>query len=613
MHHDRPIAGRFRLLRLLPGKGGKGATFLALDERTSQSVVCAVLPIVRVAGLQGAIGLEHPRLARVLEVIHDFDPLDVPPEVEGAADGSIVIAEWLPGRTLHQRLKSAPLPAYRAVEYTAHVATAVMRLHERASVHGALSPRCVILERADQGPVPAVSLCVAPPDGSCFSPERAGGSGPSAWDDVWALHVILYAALTGSRPFTGSSARKLARAIAHGTPSPLAVYDAGDDDLQEIIDRGFCTALARRTSRADDLIADLAMWMARNRSRANEQLDPEQEEPHVDLDGTEEEASSLDSSSLVAQRQLAMETGSWWPPGDSELPAAANDPSNVSNISDLQPPAAEPSAPEPEPERAQEHESPSPAAATPSRAIAKKRSSRLPVSGAVALAAAAAVVVAVGLRARSFHEAAAPPRAPSPPAKLELHSGAPEVPPSPSGSAAASAAVTSSAATSAAVAPEQDVSACVAGLMPKDTFALPQDFSFLCDEPDVRKGLPRVRSRIVAGGRGALTAGANEWSRFGWYELAVYGVMRAACCPEAAPVQLPDSIPPCPSLGPLVEHVARAVAARSADTDLHVQDFERAATCVHGHGSVPYSYESGPLGGGQIGFGAFIKRALNRP
>lgn len=73
------------------------------------------------------------------------------------------------------------------------------------------------------------------------------------------------------------------------------------------------------------------------------------------------------------------------------------------------------------------------------------------------------------------------------------------------------------------------------------------------------------------------------------------------------------SIPPCPSLGPLVEHVARAVAARSADTDLHVQDFERAATCVHGHGSVPYSYESGPLGGGQIGFGAFIKRALNRP
>jgi hypothetical protein len=68
------------------------------------------------------------------------------------------------------------------------------------------------------------------------SPERLAGGTISTDDDTWAVAVMLYFLLTGAMPFSGETAPELRAQMARGGSAPLAVFDAGDDRLQAILD-----------------------------------------------------------------------------------------------------------------------------------------------------------------------------------------------------------------------------------------------------------------------------------------------------------------------------------------------------------------------------------------
>jgi eukaryotic-like serine/threonine-protein kinase len=154
----------------------------------------------------------------------------------------------------------------------------------------------------------------------------------------------------------------------------------------------------------------------------------------------------------------------------------------------------------------------------------------------------------------------------------------------------------------------------VASYFPADTFPVQQDLTFVCEEPDPRKGTPRMRARIVMGSRGVLTSGMDEWARLGWYELVVWATLRAGCCPGAPVIEIPESDPPCDSLGPAAERTARAlVAHQQAETAEHLAAFEKGAMCLQFQEKKVFKYTNPPRSGGQLAWGKFVTRAMSRP
>jgi len=57
-----------------------------------------------------------------------------------------------------------------------------------------------------------------------YSPEQAAGHVPSPASDVYSLGVVMYEMLTGTLPFTGSSAEELARLHLEANPIPPSEY-----------------------------------------------------------------------------------------------------------------------------------------------------------------------------------------------------------------------------------------------------------------------------------------------------------------------------------------------------------------------------------------------------
>ncbi len=252
----KPLAGRFGFVRNLKGTS-RATIWLARDSESEIDVVVSVLPEARAAKLRPLVGIGHPNVAKVLQIVDDPDDDQLPPNANRAG-GCAVVAEYVQGRTMHQRLESGPIPPPRAVTWLLRVAQGLRRLHERDGVHGAISPRSIVVAR--EGVVPVLTQVAIPPNGAYCSPERVTGTGPSKADDVWALYATLYAALCQRPPFQGSNRKELARMILTGNPVALSAFSVKDDELQEMIHRGLARSLEKRVVELDEFVEQLRNW-----------------------------------------------------------------------------------------------------------------------------------------------------------------------------------------------------------------------------------------------------------------------------------------------------------------------------------------------------------------
>src|SRR5690606_36450848 len=106
---------------------------------------------------------------------------------------------------------------------------------------------------------------------------------------------------------------------------------------------------------------------------------------------------------------------------------------------------------------------------------------------------------------------------------------------------------------------------CVAGYLPQGSFVVTPDLDWVCGEADPRIGAERLRTAIVFGGNQVqVTEAMKIFSRIGWYDMPAYAVVRAGCCPDAKPLELPEVVEPCPDMTGALRDIAKAVLSQAS-------------------------------------------------
>jgi serine/threonine-protein kinase len=250
--HGQIVAGRYRLVKRI-AKGGMGTVWLVrhveLDADMALKLIREDLLDNRSARTRfrrearAAAQLRNPHIVRV----HDFGVFEEQP---------FLVMELLQGDDLKERLERGPLSLEDMSKIVRSVLSALSTSHEQGVVHRDLKPSNIFLARVGDTEVAKVldfGIAKAPlaetsmGDDSLgttgeggvvgsppyMSPEQARGEAIDARADLWALAIIAYELLTGSRPFHGPTPRmftdivmgRFERVSAHDPAMP-ALLDA---------------------------------------------------------------------------------------------------------------------------------------------------------------------------------------------------------------------------------------------------------------------------------------------------------------------------------------------------------------------------------------------------
>jgi hypothetical protein len=165
-----------------------------------------------------------------------------------------IVMEYLGGGTLEQVLRGGAQSAELALRWLDQAACSLDAAHARGVVHRDVKPANLLLDEAgrvrvgDFGIATAAGLDSLTLTGTMLgtvgylAPEQAKGQAVSAATDCYALAVVAYELLTGTRPFARDSAT--AEAAAHiYEPVPSAVR--ANLLLPAAVDAVFETALAK--------------------------------------------------------------------------------------------------------------------------------------------------------------------------------------------------------------------------------------------------------------------------------------------------------------------------------------------------------------------------------
>ncbi len=266
------------------GIGGTGVCFEATRLSDGHPVVVKTLR---------PIFADHPDLARRLRregevsrcVAH---PSIVPVIDEGILyDGSpYTVMERIDGEPLHRILRRmGPLEVPVVAAITLRVADVLHRAHAAGYIHRDVKPEHVILDRTSKGELRMwlldFGVCAAktaPADEverergrvygtpSYVSPEQASGNpAVDARADIFGLGVMVFEALAGRLPYSGSTVTNLLRAIIReDAPRVGLLVDGVSQELDAIV----AQMLARkRENRLPNMRALARAWLPYARDR----------------------------------------------------------------------------------------------------------------------------------------------------------------------------------------------------------------------------------------------------------------------------------------------------------------------------------------------------------
>src|SRR6185437_13890103 len=114
------------------GAGGMGEVYRARDTRLQRTVALKLLP--------PQYGLDAERVRRFEQEARASAALNHPNivgiyDVGTQADSLYLVSELLEGETLRHRLAGGALPARKAIEYSAQIASGLAAAHDKGIVH----------------------------------------------------------------------------------------------------------------------------------------------------------------------------------------------------------------------------------------------------------------------------------------------------------------------------------------------------------------------------------------------------------------------------------------------------------------------------------------------
>ena len=226
--------GQFRIEREI-GRGAMGIVYLAHDSKLNRQVAIKSLPpdvmanpkvlsrFSREAKLLAS--LNHPNIA----TIHD--------QLEGAKGTAYLVLEYVPGRTLSERIAKRGLKLKDVLLIALQIAEAVSAAHDHDVIHRDLKPGNIKI--TPEGKVKVLDFGIAKAVGGeaadqqstitepgkvigtpqYMSPEQARGQETDRRSDIWAFGCILYEMLTATIPFRGETVSDTLANVLHTEPS----------------------------------------------------------------------------------------------------------------------------------------------------------------------------------------------------------------------------------------------------------------------------------------------------------------------------------------------------------------------------------------------------------
>jgi serine/threonine protein kinase/tetratricopeptide (TPR) repeat protein len=264
--------GHYRILEKVAA-GGMGVVYRARDEQLDRDVALKVLPSGTLSDdtarrrfrkeAMALAKLNHPNI----ETVYEF----------GTQDGmDFLVMEYVPGKTLADRLTGGTLPEKEVVALGMQIAAALEEAHERGIVHRDLKPANIaitakgrakildfglakLLRPVEEGTTEASTDSQAAAGTLPYMPpEQLKGEPVDARADIYTIGAVLYEMATDRRAFREVQTSRLIDAILHQPPvPPRALNPRLSTELETIILKCLDKEPERRYQSATELLVDL--------------------------------------------------------------------------------------------------------------------------------------------------------------------------------------------------------------------------------------------------------------------------------------------------------------------------------------------------------------------
>ncbi|MEX5309573.1 protein kinase [Kocuria sp. CPCC 205297] len=272
------LEGRYQVRRLI-ARGGTATVYEGLDERLERPVALKIMHphvaddpsfLARARReAKSAARLHHPNVVAVLDQGH-------------TADGVLyLVLEYVDGPTLRDVVAhEAPMTPRRTLDLLIPVLRGLTQAHRIGLVHRDVKPENVLLTRGGQVKVADFGLTRAVDEHTTSTtvmgtvgyaaPELVGDGPVDQRSDVYAVGIMAYEMLTGSRPYTGTALQVATAHVSRDVPAPSGLAQGVPAALDEFVLRATSRDAAQRPADAAALL-DLALAIRRS---LPEQIDP---------------------------------------------------------------------------------------------------------------------------------------------------------------------------------------------------------------------------------------------------------------------------------------------------------------------------------------------------
>ena len=258
---DLLCEGRFEIVRQV-GEGGMAQVYEVIDRKRNKRIAikCAKPGFGKLLApeLEGALNIRHPNICLVN---------DTHTAKTDSGEIDFLTMEFLDGETLAQRLhREGKLAPEQALIIGRQLCAGLSAAHRAGILHRDLKPSNIILSRNEPGSIRAVITDFGLACESHLQSEIEGGTprymAPELWEgkkpgkasDVYALGVILYEMITGTKSFQPS---QLWDGRPTADPEPPSTLGQG---LPALWDKAILPCLDRAPHRRPDADEILAVF-----------------------------------------------------------------------------------------------------------------------------------------------------------------------------------------------------------------------------------------------------------------------------------------------------------------------------------------------------------------